>query len=100
MTTSVEQTAGKDRQDIRSSYYLIQLRKLEEGEERVEIKGLTAEDIFEDYTLEILDDDHQEAQRRLEELEQELRQVEGLIGSSGADDEDLPQEDKAGVRHL
>jgi len=82
---------GKDRQDIRSSYYLIQLRKLEEGEERVEIKGLTAEDIFEDYTLEILDDDHQEAQTRLEELKRELQQVEGLIASSGSDDEDLPR---------
>lgn len=58
----------RDRSDIRSNYYLIQLRKLEEGEERPEIKGLDAESIFGDYTLELLDDDYQEAQRRLEAL--------------------------------
>lgn len=79
----------RDRSDIRSNYYLIQLRKLEEGEERPEIKGLDAESIFGDYTLELLDDDYQEAQRRLEALEKELRELENSADSSGAGTEDL-----------
>ncbi|NLL88563.1 MAG: hypothetical protein GX228_06490 [Firmicutes bacterium] len=80
---------NKDRDTIRSYYYLIRLRKLDEGEEHPDIMGLPSEEIFGEYTLEILEDDFLELQAEVEALKSELQELELRISQSGSEDEAL-----------
>lgn len=95
----LNQLQGREKDDIRSSYYLIKLRKLEEGEEHAEITGLTMEDIFKDYTLEVLEDDYQELEDEIEKLERELQELETAMDESEKEDESLKlQIEKIGAK--
>ncbi|HXK97960.1 MAG TPA: hypothetical protein PK828_08880, partial [Limnochordia bacterium] len=64
--------SSSDRDTLRSYYYLIMLRKLEDGEEHPEIMGLPSDAIFGKYTLEVLDDRFLEMQAELEQLQLEM----------------------------
>ncbi len=78
----LSQLQGRDRDNIRSNYYLIKLRKLDENEEHVEFTGLAMEDIFTDYTLEILEDDYQATKQEVAELEKEMQELKTKMGDS------------------
>jgi len=80
---------GRDRDQIRSYYYLVKLRKLEDGEQPIEIRGLESEKIFKDYTLEILEDDFQKMLQEAESLTQQLKQLEAAISAAGDGAADL-----------
>ncbi|MGB4379663.1 MAG: hypothetical protein WBK13_09905, partial [Limnochordia bacterium] len=83
-----------DYNTLRSYYYLIKLRKMEEGEEHPEIMGLPSDDIFGEYILELLDEDFVEMQAELERLLQEMEELEREISQAGETEELLSRKKK------
>lgn len=83
-----------DYNTLRSYFYLIKLRKMEEGEEHPEIMGLPSDDIFGEYILELLDEDFVEMQAELERLLQEMEELEREISQAGETEELLSRKKK------
>lgn len=74
----LNQLQDRDKESIRSNYWMIELRALDEDEEHPEIFGLPMEEIYPGYTIEILEDNYQETKQELEQLELELLEVTSL----------------------
>lgn len=84
----LNQLEERDKENIRTNYYLLKLRKLEEDEEHIEIKGLLLEEIFAEYTLDILEDNHQKLLVERDKLKNELEELQASIGQPGNEKKD------------
>lgn len=75
----------RDRDDVIDQYDLIMLTPLGDGT-RMELPGLTKDQLFGDYTVAILNQDYKDRIARLSELQTELAEVEKQIAQSSTDE--------------
>ncbi|MFW5987859.1 MAG: DUF5696 domain-containing protein [bacterium] len=90
----------EDRESILDVYTPVELVKLPENKDRIELEGIDNERLFGDYTLEPKTEDYQERSRELDQIQKELSELEEDNNENKDNIEELKQEAEDLDSHL